>query len=94
MRIDTSTAARRTKALNLDIHPLRPRPPRPRIARPLFAGRQTRMDDEDDQDDKGTPARDHHDSGAFEGSDEAVSDQQGETAPAGADEPKDGEEED
>jgi hypothetical protein len=42
--------------------------------------------------DKGTPKRDHQDAESFEGQqDEAVSDQQGETAPAGADEPADGE---
>lgn len=40
--------------------------------------------------DKGTPARDHHDLEDFEQRDDAVSDQQGETAPPAADEPKDG----
>jgi len=38
--------------------------------------------------DQGTPARDHQDGDAFDREgDEAVSDQQGETAPEGADEP-------
>jgi hypothetical protein len=46
------------------------------------------------EDRKGTPKRDHQDPDAFEGQeDEAVSDQQGETAPAGADEPADGDDE-
>ncbi|MCW2998862.1 MAG: hypothetical protein JWN65_2411 [Solirubrobacterales bacterium] len=38
--------------------------------------------------DQGTPARDHHGAEEFEKHDDAVSDQQGETAPPHADEPK------
>lgn len=43
-------------------------------------------------DDSGTPARDHQDGEAFDRDTkkDAVSDQQSETAPAGADRPKDG----
>jgi hypothetical protein len=40
------------------------------------------------EDDKGTPARDHHDAEAFEATDETVSDQQGETAQREADKPR------
>lgn len=40
--------------------------------------------------DPGTPTRDHHDSEEFEHPKDAVSDQQGETAPPAADEPTDG----
>lgn len=40
--------------------------------------------------DKGTPTRDHQDPEDLEPEREAVSDQSGETAPAGADEPKHG----
>lgn len=41
-------------------------------------------------DDKGTPARDHHDADDFDAHDEAISDQQGETAPQADNPPKDG----
>ncbi len=44
-----------------------------------------------EDDDKGTPARDHQDNEAFAPTKEAVSDQYGETAPHGADEPEAGE---
>jgi hypothetical protein len=39
--------------------------------------------------DQGTPARDHHEPEEFEKQDDAVSDQQGETGPPAAGEPKD-----
>lgn len=45
----------------------------------------------EDEDDKGTPARDHQDAEAFDADGEAVSDQQGETAPKDADKPQAGE---
>jgi hypothetical protein len=43
------------------------------------------------EDEEGTPTRDHQDAVSLEkDQDEAVSDQSGETAPAGADEPEKG----
>lgn len=76
---------------NPDMRPVPRRPLRGRRGarlRALVSGQTPCMSHADEK--KGTPARDTPDNEEFAPEREAVSDQQGETAPAGADEPTEG----